>query len=171
MDRAQKAEAVESLKGLFAEAGVVVVSHYTGLTVAEMSSLRTKLRESNASLKVVKNRLAKIALKGTPNEAAADLFTGQVAIAFAQDPVDASKAMVAFAKENEKLVLVGGVMDGEVMDASGVDALSKMPSREELIATVAARLLGQASQIGQRVAAPGQGLAGAITAIGEQAAA
>ncbi len=171
MDRAQKAEAVENLRGLFAEAGVVVITHYAGLTVAEMSALRAKLRESNAQLKVVKNRLAKIALKDTPNEAASDLFTGQVAIAYAEDPVGASKAMVAYAKENEKLVLIGGVMDGELVDAKGVEALSKMPSREELIATIVARLTGQASQVGQRLAAPGQALAGAITAIGEQAAA
>lgn len=171
MERAQKVEAVDELKGLFADAGVVVVGHYAGLTVAEMTSLRSKLREADAQLKVVKNRLAKIALKDTPGEGAAKLFVGPVAIAYSVDPTAATKAAVAYAKQNEKFVLVGGVMDGEVFDAAGVEALSKMPSREELIATVIARLTGQASQVAQRINAPGQALAGAITAIGEQAAA
>ncbi|MCG8440573.1 MAG: 50S ribosomal protein L10, partial [Caulobacterales bacterium] len=97
MERAQKAEAVESLKGLFADAGVLVVTHYSGLSVAEMTSLRAKLREANAELKVVKNRLAKIALKDTPNEGLSDLFAGPVAIAYSQDPVGATKAAVAYA--------------------------------------------------------------------------
>ncbi len=171
MDKAQKAEAIEMLKGVFEEAGAVVVAHYDGLTVADMTGLRAKLREQGGHLKVVKNRLAKIALDGKGGEAAQDLFKGQVAIAYAPDPSVPAKATLDFSKENENLKLIGAIMDAEVMDAAGVEALSKLPSREELIATVVARLLGQASQIGQRIAAPGQGLAGAIKAIEEQAAA
>lgn len=171
MERAQKVEAVDALKGVFDGAGVVVVSHYAGLTVAEMTALRGKLREADAELKVVKNRLAKIALKDTPGEAAADLFRGPVAIAFSEDPTGATKAAVEYAKENDKFVLVGGMMDGEVFDAAGVVELSKMPSREELIATIVARLTGQASQVSQRLTSQGSALAGAIKVIGEQAAA
>ncbi len=171
MDRAQKTEAVDALKGVFDRAGVVVVSHYTGLTVAEMTSLRAKLRAADAELKVVKNRLAKIALKDTPGEGVSDLFQGPIAIAFSEDPTAATKAAVAFAKEHDKFGLLGGLMGAEVFDAQGVEALSKMPSREEMIAMIAARLTGQASQVATRLNAPGQALAGAISAIGEQAAA
>ncbi len=171
MERAQKAEAVETLKGIFADSGVVVVTHYSGLTVAEMTALRGRLREADAKLTVVKNRFAKIALQGTPGEAAADMFTGPVAIAYSADPVAAPKAAVDFAKGNEKLVLIGGVMGAEIFDKAGVEALSKMPSREELIATIVARLTGQASQVVSRLNAPGQALAGAIGVIGEKAAA
>ncbi|MEM6412025.1 MAG: 50S ribosomal protein L10 [Pseudomonadota bacterium] len=171
MDKAGKAVALKELEGVFEEAGSVVVTHYTGLSVAEMTGLRTKLLESGGRLKVVKNRIAKKALAGKGGDAAADLFTGQVAIAYSEDPSAAAKATTEFAKENDKLKLIGALMGEEVMDAAGVDVLAKMPSREELIATIAARLLGQASQITQRLTAPGQQLAGAITAVGEQASA
>lgn len=171
MDRAQKAEAVESLREVFSQAGVVVVAHYSGLSVADMTALRGKLRESNAELKVVKNRLAKIALKDLPGEVGADLFRGPVAIAYSEDPTGATKAAVNYAKQNEKFVLIGGVMDTEVFDAEGVKALSEMPSREELIGTIALRLTGQASQVAQRLSSQGSALAGAIKVIGEKAAA
>ena len=99
------------------------------------------------------------------------MFVDQTLIAYAEDPVAAAKGASEFAKDNEKLVIIGGLMGDEILDQAGVEALSKMPSREEQIATIVARLLGQASQIGQRLAAPGQGLAGAINVIGEKAAA
>lgn len=171
MDKAGKEAALETLKGVFAESGAVVVTHYSGLTVAEMTGLRAKLREGGGQLKVIKNRLAKIALDGQGGEGAANLFQGPVAIAYAEDPTVPAKATTEFAKDNEKLKLIGAVMDGEVMDAAGVGALASLPSREELIATISARLIGQASQIGQRVNAPAQQLAGAIGVIGEQASA
>ncbi len=171
MDRAQKQESIEVLKGIFDSSGSVVVAHYSGLTVAEMTKLRSGLRAVGANVKVVKNRLAKIALQGKPGEGAAGLFQGPVAIAYAEDMVSAPKAMVEFAKTNDKLVIIGGFMDEDVLDSAGVDTLSKMPSREELIATIAARLIGQATQIAGRINAPGQQLAGAIQVIGEKAAA
>lgn len=169
MDKAGKAVALKDLESVFEDAGAVVVTHYSGLTVAEMTGLRAKLRERGANLKVIKNRIAKIALKGKGGDAAADLFQGPVAIAYAEDPSAPAKVTTEFAKDNDKLKLVGAIMDEEVMDAAGVSVLADMPSREEMIATVIARLLGQASQIGQRIAAPGQQLAGAIDAIREQA--
>jgi large subunit ribosomal protein L10 len=171
MDRAQKAEAVEDLRGVFGQAGVVVVAHYSGLTVADITTLRGKLREQNASLKVVKNRLAKIALQGTPGEVGSDLFKGPVAIAYSDDPTAATKVAVDYAKGNDKFVLIGGMMEKEVFDAAGVEALSKMPSREELIGTIIARVNGQAAQVIQRLTGQGAGLAGAIKVIGEKAAA
>lgn len=169
MDRNQKEASVEELDGIFANAGSVVMAHYTGMTVAEMTELRAKLREQGGTFKVVRNRLAKIALQGKPGEGAADLFTGPVAIAYSEDFVAAPKVLVDYAKSNDKLVILGGFMDEDVFDSQGIDALSKMPTREELLATIAARLTGQASQVAQRVMAPGQNLAGAIAVIQEKA--
>ena len=169
MDRNQKEASVEELDGIFANAGSVVMAHYTGMTVAEMTELRAKLREQGGTFKVVRNRLAKIALQGKPGEGAADLFTGPVAIAYSEDFVAAPKVLVDYAKSNEKLVILGGFMDEEIFDSNGIDALSKMPTREVLLATIAARLTGQASQVAQRVMAPGQSLAGAIDVIREKA--
>ena len=171
MDRAGKQAALAELEEVFEKSGAVVVTHYTGLSVAEMTGLRTKLLENGGKLKVVKNRIAKIALGGKGGDAAQGLFTGQVAIAYAEDPTVPAKATTDFAKDNDKLKLIGAVMGTEAMDAAGVEALAKLPSREELIATIVARLTGQASQIAQRLNAPGQQLAGAINVIGEQAAA
>lgn len=171
MDRNQKEASVEELKGIFADSGSVVMAHYSGMTVAEMTDLRGKLRELGGTCKVVRNRLARIALKGHPAEQTAELFTGPVAIAYSEDFVGAPKAVVSYAKDNEKFVILGGFMEEEVFDAAGIDSLSKMPSREELIATISARLLGQATQVIGRINAPGQALSGAIEAIREKAAA
>jgi large subunit ribosomal protein L10 len=170
MDKAGKQAALKDLEGIFADAGAVIVTQYSGLSVADLTELRSKLREGDGQLKVVKNRIAKIALAGKGGDAAADLFKGPVAIAFAADPTVPAKATSEFAKQNDNLKLVGAIMDGEVMDAAGVGALASMPSREELIATVAARLIGQATQAIGRLNSQGQQLAGAIDAIREQAA-
>ena len=171
MDRAGKAAAIKTHEGVIADSGSVIVARYTGLSVAEMTEFRGKLREQGAIAKVVKNRLFKKALDGKGGEQADAMFVDQTLIAYAEDPVAAAKGASEFAKDNEKLVIIGGLMGDEILDQAGVEALSKMPSREEQIATIVARLLGQASQIGQRLAAPGQGLAGAINVIGEKAAA
>ena len=169
MDRQTKEASVEELKSVFEGSGSVVITHYSGMTVAEMTKLRAQLREVGGTFRVVRNRLAKIALKGQPGEGASDLFTGPVGIAYSEDFVSAPKVVVEYAKDNKKLEILGGFMDEEVFDASGIDALSKMPSREELIGTIAGRLLGQAGEIVSRVNAPGQTLAGCIQVIGEQA--
>lgn len=171
MDKAGKQAARKDLEVIFEESGAVVVTQYSGLSVADLTGLRTELRKGGGRLKVVKNRVARIALDGKGGDAAANMFKGPVAIAYAEDPTVPAKAAAQFAKTNDKLILIGALMDGEVMDAAGVAALATLPSREELIATVVARLLGQASQIGQRINAPGQQLAGAVEAIGAQAAA
>ncbi len=175
MDRAEKAEAVEVLKGIFASAGVVVVSHYAGLTVAEMTAFRRRLRPAEAGLKVIKNRLAKIALEGTPGYAGADLFTGPAAIVYARDPVAGAKLALDYSKENQKFVLLGAILGGAVLDPEGVKALSTMPSIEEMRAKLlgalnapAAKFLGTlnapASKFVGTLAAPGGKLAGVLKA-------
>ncbi len=171
MDRHEKREQVEVLKGIFEASGSVVMAAYQGMSVAELTDLRAKLREEGAKIRVVKNRLAKIALKDTPGEGAADLFTGPVAIAYAEDMISAPKVIVKFAKDSDNLAVLGGIAGEEIVDVAGVEALSKMPSREELIGTVALRLLGQASEIVSRLNAPGSALVGAIKVIEEKAAA
>src|SRR5258708_39293852 len=131
MDRAHKAESIETLKGVFADAGAVVVTHYLGLTVAEMTDLRVRLRKEGAALKVVKNRLAQKALNGA-GEGAHDLFKGPVAIAYGPDVSAAAKVATQYAKDNEKFLIVGALMGEQVLDAKGVGALAKLPSLDEL---------------------------------------
>ncbi|WP_107712982.1 50S ribosomal protein L10 [Oceanicaulis sp.] len=169
MDRTTKEAAVEELSEIFESTGSVVLTRYSGLTVAEMTKLRGDLREVGGKLKVVRNRLAKIALKDKKGEAASDMFEGPVAIAYSEDFTAAPKVVVEFAKSNDKFELVGGFMEEEIFDAKGVEALSKMPSREELIGAIAGRLLGQAGEIVSRVTAPGNTLAAQIETIREQA--
>ena len=171
MDRNEKKEMVKMLEGVFDSSGSVVMAEYSGMTVAEMTDLRAQLREVGASVKVVKNRLAKIALKDKPGGGVADLFKGPVAIAYGEDMISAPKVTVKFAEDSKSFNILGGVMGEEVFDVSGIEALSKLPSRDELIGMAASRLLGQASEIGSRLNAPGSALAGAISVIEDKAAA
>ena len=171
MDRNQKAEMVKVLEGIFDNSGSVVMAEYSGMTVAEMEDLRAKLREHGAAVRVVNNRLAKIALKGRPAEAAAAKFVGPVAIAYAEDMISAPKVTVEFAKDNKSFNVVGGFMGDEIFEEAGIVALSKLPSREELIGMAAARLLGQASEVTRRLMSQGEALSGAIAVIEERAAA
>ena len=165
MDRAQKAAALDQLKVLFQESGVVVVAHYAGLTVAEMTELRTKLRGVDATLKVVKNRLAKIAIAETEGpEAAQALFVGPVAIVYAKDPVGAAKVSIDYAKENEKFVLQGGVLGQSVLDEKGVEALSKMPSLEEMRAKLLGTILEPGSKLARTLNEPGNKFARQLNA-------
>ncbi|MFC4724657.1 50S ribosomal protein L10 [Glycocaulis abyssi] len=171
MERAQKVEAVDAYKGIFAGAGSVVIAHYSGLTVAEMTSLRAELRKSGGQLKVVKNRLAKIALKGSAAEGAADMFTGPVAIAYAEDPVAAPKATADFAKKNDKLVLLGGFMDVTVLDEGQVKALATMPSLDELRGKLIGLIQAPATKVAGVVQAPAGQLARLLQAYADKQAA
>ena len=166
MERAQKVAAIDVLKGVFAEAGVVLVVRNDGLTVGDFSALRAQMREKGATVKVVKNRLAKIALQGHPGEAAADMFTGPTAIVFATDPVGAAKTAVDYAKENEKLILVGAMLGASVIDEKGVEALSKMPSLDEMRAQLAGVLLQPGSRLATALSQPGEKLARVLNAPG-----
>jgi len=163
MDRAQKAESIETLKGVFADAGAVVVTHYIGLTVAELTDLRGRLRKEGAAFKVVKNRLAQKAMNGA-GEGAHALFKGPVGIAYAPDPVSAAKVTTQYAKDNEKFTVVGGFMGATVLDAAGVDALAKLPSLDQLRAKIVGLLQAPATRIAGVVQAPAAQLARVISA-------
>ena len=164
MDRAQKADAVEGLKSVFAKAGVVVVGHYSGLTVADMTVLRRRLRDAGGELKVVKNRLVKIALEGAPQAAGAHLFTGPTAIAFSADPVAATKVAVNYAKEKEHFVLLGALLGGQVLDKKAVQALATLPSLDELRGKIIGLLNAPATKIAGVLQAPGGQLARLLSA-------
>lgn len=159
MDRAEKREFVTSLNKVFNSTGSVVVAHYSGLTVAQMNDLRSKMRVAGGSVKVAKNRLAKIALQGTPSEGIEGLFEGQTLIAYADDPVVAPKIASEFAKTNDKLVLLGGAMGATSLDADGVKALATLPSLDELRAKIVGMIQTPATRIAAVVQAPAGNLA------------
>ncbi len=159
MDRAQKQESIEALKSVFEGAGAVVVTHNLGLTVAEMTDLRLRLRKEGAALKVVKNTLAQKALDGSIGEAGDALFTGPVAIAYAPDPVSAAKVATQFAKENEKFAIVGGFMGQEVLDQKAVSALATLPSLDQLRAKIIGLLQAPATKVAGVLQAPAGQLA------------
>ena len=159
MDRAEKRELVTGLNEAFQNAGSVVVAHYAGITVAQMNDLRSKMRAAGGTVKVAKNRLAKIALQGTGSEGIVDLFTGQTLIAYSEDPVAAPKVASDFAKGNDKLVILGGAMGTTALDAEGVKALATMPSLDELRARLVGMISTPATRIAQIVNAPAAQLA------------
>ena len=170
MDRAQKEAVINELDQIFTDSGVVVVAHYVGLTVADMTDLRLRMSEAGATVRVAKNRLAKIALKGKPSESIGDLLTGQTVLAFSVDPVAAAKVAQAYAKDNDKLVILGGAMGDTVLDVAGVKAVAAMPSREEVLASIAACLGSPASNIASAIGAPASNIAGILSTLEEQAA-
>ena len=159
MDRAEKREFVTDLNGAFQSAGSVVVAHYAGITVAQMNDLRSKMRAAGGTVKVAKNRLAKIALQGTESEAMQTLFTGQTLIAYSDDPVAAPKVASDFAKANDKLVILGGTMGKTALDAEGVKALATLPSLDELRGRLIGMINTPATRIAQIVNAPAGQLA------------
>ena len=164
MDRAQKQEAIETLKGVFDESGAVVVTHYMGLTVAEMTDLRGRLRKEGASLQVVKNTLAIKALGGSVGEAGDALFKGPVAVAFAKDPVSAAKVATQYAKDNDKFTVVGGLMGEVVMDQKAVSALATLPSLDQLRGKIIGLLQAPATKIAGILQAPAGQLARVVGA-------
>ncbi len=159
MDRAEKRELVTDLNGVFNTSGSVVVAHYAGITVAQMNDLRTKMRAAGGTVKVAKNRLAKIALQGTESEGMQVLFTGQTLIAYSEDPIVAPKVASEFAKGNDKLVILGGAMGATNLDAEGVKTLATLPSLDELRARLVGMISTPATRIAQVVNAPAAQLA------------
>tara|TARA_Y100000780_G_C13654214_1_gene405925 strand:- start:252 stop:854 length:603 start_codon:yes stop_codon:yes gene_type:complete len=157
--RNEKQALVASLNETFAGASIVVVSHYSGLSVAEMEALRGKVREADAGFKVTKNRLARIALEGTQFEGMADLFKGPTAITYSTDPVAAAKVTADFAKENEKLQIVGGSMGSQILDAEGIQQLAKLPSLDELRSKIIGVLQAPAQRMATVTQAPAAQLA------------
>ncbi|ATG40963.1 50S ribosomal protein L10 [Phaeobacter piscinae] len=169
VDRAQKERVVEELGQIFESSGVVVVAHYTGLTVAEMQDLRARASDAGSSVRVAKNRLAKIALEGKPCESMSDLLTGMTVLTYSEDPVAAAKVAEGFAKENKKFEILGGAMGENALDRAGVEAVSKMPSRDELIAQIAGMLGAPASNIAGAIGAPASNIASILSTIEEKA--
>ncbi|KEO58040.1 MULTISPECIES: 50S ribosomal protein L10 [Thioclava] len=170
MDRAQKEKVVEELGQIFASSGVVVVAHYEGLTVAEMQDLRARMREAGGSVRVAKNKLAKIALEGQPCASIADFLTGMTVLSYSDDPVAAARVVVKYAKENEKLSILGGSMGESALDIAGVKAVADMPSREELLAQIASCIGAPASNIAGAIGAPASNIASILSSIEEKAA-
>lgn len=164
MDRAEKREFVTELNEVFKAAGSVVVAHYAGLTVAQMNDFRSKMRAAGGTVKVAKNRLAKIALQGTESEGVADLFKGQTLIAYSNDPITAPKIASEFARGTDKLVILGGAMGSTTLNADGVKALATLPSLDELRAKIVGMIQTPATRIAQVVNAPAGGVARVIGA-------
>ena len=171
MDRSQKADSVAQLGDVFKEAGVVVVTRNLGLSVAQSTELRSKMREAGASYKVAKNRLAKLALKDTDYTGIDEYLSGPTALAYSEDPVAAAKVAVDFAKANDKLEIVGGSMGATVLDEAGVKALASMPSLDELRGTIVGLINAPATKIAQVVNAPAAKLARVFGAYGAKEAA
>jgi len=164
VERAEKREFVAGLNQVFQNTGSVVVATYAGLTVAQMNDLRSKMRAAGGSVKVAKNRLAKIALQGTPSEGIQALFQGQTLIAYSDDPVAAPKVASDFAKGNDNLVILGGAMGATTLDADGVKALASLPSLDELRAKIVGMIQTPATRIAQIVNAPAGQLARVVGA-------
>ena len=171
MDRAQKEKVVDELGQIFESSGVVVVAHYVGLTVAEMQVLRARMREAGGAVRVAKNKLAKIALEGKPCASISNLLTGMTVLAYSEDPVAAAKVVEDYAKDNQKLVILGGAMGDAALDPAGVKAVAAMPSREELIASVVACIGAPASSLAGAIGAPASNIAGILKTLEEREAA
>lgn len=159
MDRAQKTELVSSLSETINANSVIVVAHYTGLNVAEITKLRAQLRAVGANLKVTQNRLTRIALEGTGKEAMSDLFKGPTAIGFSTDPVAAPKVLSDFAKTNDKLVILGGMMDSTYLDVDAVKRLAELPSLDQLRGKIVGVLKAPATKVAGVLQAPAAQLA------------
>lgn len=154
MERAAKRELVSTLNDVFKTTGVVVVAHYSGLTVADMQKLRSQMKQAGATVKVTKNRLTKIALEGTDVASISPLMKGPTLLAYSSDPVAAPKVAVDFAKTNDKLVVLGGAMGTTALDSNGVKALASLPSLDELRAKLVGLVQAPATKIAQVVNAP-----------------
>lgn len=164
MDRAQKQALVDTLHTELTGSAVTIVVHYQGLTVAEITKLRRSANENGVKFKVTKNTLARLAFKGTELESVINLLKGPTAIAYSDDPVSAAKMMAQFAKENEKLVLVGGAMGVTALDASGVKQLATLPSIDELRGKLVGLILAPATKLAGLVQAPAGQLARVVNA-------
>jgi large subunit ribosomal protein L10 len=164
VDRAAKKELVTELNGVFQGTSVVVVAHYAGLTVADMQKLRAQMKQAGASVKVAKNRLAKIALNGTDVAVVAPLLKGPTVLAYSGDPVAAPKVATDFAKTNDKFVILGGAMGRTALNPDGVKALASLPSLDELRAKLIGLIQAPATKIAQVVNAPAAKLARVVQA-------
>ncbi len=164
MDKVQKQQVVAELQDSFASATTIVVTHYKGLTVAEITDLRRKMRKLGADFRVTKNSLAKLALKDTKHAKLCELLVGPVAIAYSEDPVAAAKGIVEFANDNDKLIILGGAVGEESVDVNRIRTLSKLPSLDELRAQILRTINTPATRIACILQAPGSQVARVISA-------
>ncbi len=168
MDRVQKEALVAALHRTLGEVSLVVVTHQTGLTVAEATALRQKIREAGAGFKVSKNRLTRLALEGTKFEALQSLMTGPTGLATSVDPVSAAKVCVEFAKKNEKLTIIGGALGEQLLDIEAIQALAKLPSLDELRGKIVGLVQAPATKVAGVLQAPAGQLARVFGAYGSQ---
>jgi large subunit ribosomal protein L10 len=166
VDRAQKRQLVSTLNEEWKSTGVMVIAHYKGMTVAQMTDFRKRMKDAGGSVKVAKNRLAKLALKDTDAEAICELLKGQTCIAYSEDPVSAAKISVKYSRENDKLVILGGTMGKTVMDVNAVKALADLPSLDELRAKLIGLVQAPATKIARILKEPGAMLARVVQAQG-----
>ncbi len=166
MDRARKEQVVSELKDVFKQSGIIVAARYAGITVAEMSSLRNKMRENSANVRVAKNRLARIAIEKSPTEGMKHLLVDQIVLMYSEDPVTAAKISVEFAKTNENLKIVGGAMGEKILDSDGVTEVAKLPSREEVLSSISALLLAPGSGLAANLVGPASAIAGVLENVG-----
>ena len=169
MDRAEKQELITKLNVVFQDTGVLVVAHYAGMTVAQMTDLRRRMREAGGQVRVAKNRLIKLALQDTPASGIADLFVGPTCMAYSKDPIAAAKVAVAYAKTNDKLVILGGTMGTTRLDANGVKALAELPSLDELRARIVGVINAPATKLVRTINEPGAALARVLQAHADKA--
>ncbi len=154
MERAEKQELISTLHATFKDAGTIVVAHYAGMTVAQMTDLRKRMKDAGGAVKVTQNRLTKLALKDTDAAGITDLFKGPTVIVHSKDPVAAARVAVKYAKDNEKLVILGGTMGKNVLGPDGVKALSDLPSLDELRAKIVGLLNAPATKIARTIKEP-----------------
>jgi large subunit ribosomal protein L10 len=166
VDRAQKRELVSTLNQAWKGTGVMVVAHYKGMTVTQMTEFRKRMKEAGGAVKVAKNKLARLALKDTDAEGISDLLNGQTCVAYSEDPVSAAKVSVKYSRENDKLVILGGAMGKTVMDVNAVKALADLPSLDQLRATLIGLLQSPATKIARVLMEPGAMLARVVQAQG-----
>ena len=166
MDRARKEQVVSELKDVFEHSGIIVAAKYAGITVAEMSDLRTKMRENSANVRVAKNRLARIAIEKSPPEGMKHLLVDQIVLMYSEDPVTAAKISVEFAKTNENLKIVGGAMGNKILDSDGVTEVSKLPSREEVLSSISALLTSPWGNLTATLNGTASAIAGVLENIG-----
>lgn len=171
MDRGEKRELVARLNDQWKTSGVIVVAHYKGMTVAQMTDFRKRVKDAGGVVKVTKNRLAKLAVKGADVESISDLLQGQTCVAYSEDPISAARVSVRYARENDKLVILGGAMGKTRLDDSAVKALADLPSLDELRAILVGLLQAPAAKIARILNEPGAMLARVLAARGAQEAA
>jgi len=167
LDRNRKEQVVGELKEVFETSGIIVAATYSGITVAQMSDLRTRMREQSAFVRVAKNSLARIAIDGSPSEGMKDLLVDQIVLLYSEDPVTAAKISVDFSKKNENLKIVGGVMGEKILDSKGVLEVSKMPSREEVLSSISALITAPGSSLISQIGGPSSNISSVLAGIGE----